>query len=717
MIIKKITLKNFFRYGPNEQILDLSGTGISGITGPNGYGKSTSIVDSLCFAFYGKYRCSSVDDVVNRYIGKDCKVGVEFEQDGKEYKILRYRKHSTHNNNVYIFQNDLDISGHTAADTNNKIIDIIRMPYIAFINSSVFSSELYSAFLANKVSERLVVFENILSLKEITAFYLETKEILKELGNSMEEIDTNVVSAKRERDAIDKTSKDYSNSAREKLLKMKADKDAAKKSIDSYTASINELSIVDIELERSKLSNNSLKEEYELMLDRIKKEKETLTVKEDKDDLSIIDKYKDVDFEENRNKELKYAEDLETIKARENGYTVSMGTIKSLDNEAVSLAKKIDENKYKLKTIDEKIRKLDEATCPFCGQHLTSERAEDEKKKAASEFEELKGEIADDEKKLEEVEENLKEERERYNYLISDANRIKEKLDNSFYPNTELIKEQYENALKNVKAIEELREKNKARFVELLDEERRVEDKLEQLSFTNFTIEELDSMADKIQAFKDKIVECERQIAEIDGQVKTVYDKSYVDGLNKQIEKLDKEISELMEKKDALNDDIVHYEFLADCFSNKSGGFKKYFIGEMIDVFNAKISQYLPFFFEDDVRIEFDKNLNDKITMDGYEISFNSFSQGQRQRAELAINFALFDVARIFFSNDNKLLILDEMDKGLDKFGIKAMIDLLNGFDKQLKIFVVSHNPLMEEEIDSKIKISRDENGFSILNA
>ena len=142
---------------------------------------------------------------------------------------------------------------------------------------------------------------------------------------------------------------------------------------------------------------------------------------------------------------------------------------------------------------------------------------------------------------------------------------------------------------------------------------------------------------------------------------------------------------------------------------------KKYFIGEMIDVFNTKINQYLPFFFEEDVKITFDKNLNETIKMDEFEVGFSSFSQGQRQRAELAINFALFDVARIFFSNDNKLLILDEMDKGLDKFGIKAMINLLKGFDKQLKIFIVSHNPLMDEEIDTKIKISRDTNGFSIL--
>ena len=78
------------------------------------------------------------------YTEKDCKIGVELEEQGVNYKIIRYRKHTTHNNNVYIFKEDKDISGHTVAETNNLILDIIKMPYIAFTNSCVFSSELYS---------------------------------------------------------------------------------------------------------------------------------------------------------------------------------------------------------------------------------------------------------------------------------------------------------------------------------------------------------------------------------------------------------------------------------------------------------------------------------------------------------------------------------------------------------------------------------------------
>lgn len=715
MIIKKITLKNFFRYGPNEQTLDLTGTGINGIVGPNGYGKSTSIVDSLCFVFYGKYRCDTVDEVVNRYIGKDCKVGVEFEQDGKEYKIIRYRKHTTHNNNVYIFEGDKDISGHTAAETNSKIIDIIKMPYIAFINSSVFSSELYSAFLANKVSERLIVFENILSLKEITLFYTKTKEILKELNEEKLKIDTEKVAISSEKNAIQYSIDDYSNNAKTKLLEMKSKKDEAKKNIEECNNKINELSIINIDEEKLKLSNNSLKEEYNRTLTRIENEISSLTVKENPEDLLIVEKYKNINFEENKLKELKYKEDLETIKTRENGYNVLFEKLNSLKNEYESLKNNNIINQKKLNESNENLFKLNQATCPFCGQHLTNEKAEEEKIKIEKIIKELKDENEDNSNRIIQLEEEIKEASENYNWLIGDANRIKENLDKNFIPNTELILEQYNNALKNIKEIEALKVKNDLRISELLNEKNELKTKIENIKITNYTEEELNSISNKINSLKENISDNEKIIASIDGQVSSVYDKKYVENLKKQIEENEGKLKNIEEKLKDVNNYIVHYTYLSDCFSNKAGGFKKYFIGEMIDVFNTKINQYLPFFFEEDVKIEFDKNLNDEITMDGYPIGFSSFSQGQRQRAELAINFALFDVARIFFSNDNKLLILDEMDKGLDKFGIKAMINLLNGFDKQLKIFIVSHNPLMDDEINTKIKIGRDTNGFSTL--
>lgn len=715
MIINKITLKNFYRYGSNEQELDLTGSGITGIVGLNGYGKSTCIIDSLTFALFGKYRCDTIDGVVNRYVGKDCKVGVEFTEGGETYKVIRYRAHTTHKNNVYIFKGDKDISGHTAAETNAKILDLIKMNYIAFTNSAVFSSELYSAFLANKVSERLVIFENILSLKEITAFYTETKKIIKELENTKSETVIKLKSVEAEINTIKNTVDTYSNNARSKLIQMKAEKESLKKKIETEEARIKELSIVDVDLEKSKLSNNTLKEEYKNKIISIQEELKSLVLPNISNEMLIIDKYQNFDFEENRIKEEKYKEDLETIKIRENGYTILQQTNFATSEQIKNIEFNINSWKNEQKEIYKKIEALNSALCPFCGQHLTSEKAEEELKKIKSRNSELEDLISENSEGLEKLNLKLKEDQEQYTWLLGEANRIKQSLNKDFVPNTELVIEQYNNAIKVVRDFEQKQRDQNIKVTELNSKLDEYNKKLNSLELTNYTEEELNSMADKIKACKDSIEECNRNIAAIDGSVKTVYDKTYVEDLNKSIEDKQKGFDSIKQECDALDYDLKHYSCLADSFSNKSDGFKKYFIGEMIDLFNAKINQYLPFFFSENVKIKFDKDLNDKIFMDDFEVGFSSFSQGQRQRAELAISFALFDVARVYFSNDNKLFILDEMDKGLDKYGIKAMLNVLKGFDEQLRIFIVSHNPLLEEEIESKIKIKRDSNGFSII--
>ena len=429
------------------------------------------------------------------------------------------------------------------------------------------------------------------------------------------------------------------------------------------------------------------------------------------------EKYKNINFEENKNKELKYKEDSEILKIRENGYKLSLSNQENLKQKINELNKNINNLIKEKEENITKIVELQKQICPFCGQHLSSEKAEKEKEKASKKLEEIELDLIDFKKEVEQSNISLNDERENYNFLISDYNRIKENLNTDFIPNTELAIEQYNSALNKLNEIQQQNILNSSKKEEIEKEINSLKEKAEKLEITNYTIEELNSISSKIEENKKLIQDYEKQISAINASVSTVYDKTYIEDLKSKLEVKNKDMLEINNEIEKVNNDLFHYSFLADCFSNKSGGFKKYFIGEMIDLFNTKINQYLPFFFTEDVKIEFDKDLNDKITMDGYVVDFNSFSQGQRQRAELAINFALFSVARVFFSNDNNLLIMDEMDKGLDKYGLKAMLNLLNGFDKQLRIFIVSHNPLLEEEISSKIKIERDENGFSKIVA
>lgn len=713
MIFKKVSVKNFFRYGNNEQSLDLTGEGITGIVGNNGNGKSSIVVDSLVFALYGKYRTPTVDGVVNMYTGKNCKVSLEFSVDGQDYKIIRYRKHDTQENNLYLFKGDKDISGHTAAQTNAIILDLIKMPYIAFTNSCLFSSELYDGFLTKTNSERLAIFENILSLKEISLLYTETKNVLKELDKNRDEIVSKRDNLKGEQKTIQETIDTYSNNARSKLLEMKSNKDNYKKLIEELEKRIEELSIIDIDKEKAKLGNLTLKEEYENNVSKLIKEQKELEVNIPAELVSFFEKYKDVNFEENKLKEQKYNEDLQTISNRESGYKLSLEKLNSLKKEKAEKEAKLNFNKNKLAELNLRLEKLKSAKCPFCGQLMETHQANEEIKKANEEIKSLDNSLLEDE--IKELDKKIEEENDNYNWLLVDYNVLKENLDKNFIPNSDVVAEQFKNVSSKLNELNEKKIKNSLRYEEITDEIRKINDKINSIELSKYTEEELENISEKINKQKELISNYEKEIATIDGSALTVYDKKYVDDLKSKLEIKTNELNEVNSNLKEIDDDIFHYQFLQDLFSNKSGGFKKYFIGEMISVFNSKINQYLPFFFSEKVEINFDKDLEDTIKMDDFKIDFKSFSQGQRQRAELAVSFALFEVARIYFQNDNKLLILDEVDKGLDKFGIKSMINLLNGFDKQLKIFIVSHNPLLDEEISDKIKISRDENGFSVI--
>ena len=319
--IKSVSIKNFFSYGPQETVIDLSGNGITNISGSNGVGKST-IIEAMLFALYGKTRQEKVADVVNRSVGKDCKVSVEFVGDDDEvYKVLRYRAHTTHKDKVYLFKGDKDISSKNISDTNEQIIDYFGMPYVAFVNSTVFSTEFYSNFFAANNTDRLNIFENILSLKEISYFYEEVKKIIKEIEESEIESKMKYTESNTKVEAAQENLDTYNKQAKEKLLQLKSEKEDAQRAIEEAKVALKELGAIDVVTEKAKLSNTTLNEEYEKQINEKKKLHDELnafnTFPEEESELLV--KYGDFDFNDNKKKEEKYKSDLETIRTRESG--------------------------------------------------------------------------------------------------------------------------------------------------------------------------------------------------------------------------------------------------------------------------------------------------------------------------------------------------------------------------------------------------------------
>jgi len=717
--IKSVSIKNFFSYGPQETIFDLSGEGLVNISGKNGVGKST-IIEAMLFALYGKTRQELVKDVINRKIGKDCKVSVEFVgDDGEIYKVLRYRAHTTHGDKVYLFKGDKDISCKNTSDTNELIIDYFGMPYVAFVNSTVFSSEFYSNFFSAKNSDRLVVFENILSLKEVSYFYAEIKKIIKELNTKKDEVVSKRSVAEGKADYAQKNLDDYSAQAKEKLLELKKQKEEAQKKIDEAEKEEKELEFIDVAAEKAKLSNTTLSEEYEKQIKEKQKLHDELnsinTFPEEESELLV--KYGDFDFDENKKKEEKYKTDLETIKTRESGIEKAKVQLDGSMEKARTLKSQKESSEKELEKQKKDLEKVKDAICPYCGHEMDAEETAQKREAIDKKIKELEEDIEDFDKQLKEEKLNLEDFKNTYDTLLTDVNTIKENLDKDFVSNSDVIKEKYLNALKHKTEFDKTYEENCKKQAELFVEITELKEKKSKLELSKYTEEYINSIGDKLTELAKIKTDNNLIITAVNGNVKSAYDKNYVEKFKAEIEEFKKEVEEIQKEVDALEYDIKHYEYLAECCSNKSGGFKKFFIDEMIPVFNEKINQYLPFFFNDrKIEVKFDKDLNDKLYSDGEEITFASLSCGQKTRMEIAAAFALFGVSRVFFSNQSGLLIVDELlDRGLDEFGIKASISILEGFAEESKVFVISHNPVVKDNITEVIDIKADENGFSYI--
>lgn len=711
MKFEEVALKNFFRYGNNEQVFKLNRGGIWNITGINGVGKS-SIIEAIVWCLFGKTRQDTLDEIVNRKTKKDCKVSVTFSNDEITYKVIRYRAHTVHKNDILFFKNDEDITGHTAAETNQLIQDVLGFNYITFVNSTIFSSTLYNKFLDAENKERLIVMENLLDLKQITAFYAATKGFIKETKKELEEVNIKFSARDATLESAKNALSSYKESAKNKLLELKRNKQKAEDDKKILEKAKKELLEINIEEEKEKINNKNYLNELKEKLDKKTRE---LQMKKyaSKEAVEFVEKYSGVDFSSEISKfesnKIKQEEKEKILKEIEEKKSL----IKDLEKEVLLNEEKKKDIQNQIDEIDEKLKTTIAGECPTCHQKINEKEIEEKKKL----YELQRKEKLSDLNSLS----NINDKKNEIIVLLDNIKELKNKFDSAIIEqcinNPEVIKEKYEKYKIEVDSVDSTNKIIDTHNEIISSELKEIKDEIDKCGNpkTSWTIEKLENLKDSLKDLDKKISQCDIDIATAIGSVSSAFDKNYVLELEENIKKTSSDKEEVFVEKQKLEEDEKYYNYLADCFSNKSNGFKKFFIGEMIDAFNDNINQYLPFFFNEKVSIKFDKDLNDTIEMDDVEISYNSFSKGQKTRAELAIAFALFGLSRYYYSNSNNILMVDEMlDDGLDEFGIRSSLNILSGFSDST-VYIISHNDNVKELIDNRITIERDENTFSVI--
>jgi DNA repair exonuclease SbcCD ATPase subunit len=246
----------------------------------------------------------------------------------------------------------------------------------------------------------------------------------------------------------------------------------------------------------------------------------------------------------------------------------------------------------------------------------------------------------------------------------------------------------------------------------------------------------LDACLNKLNKKLEKIADINRVLTQKNIELSTV--NNTISILNKQIATLNSEIKE--HKQDTANADVEKAKLkeLAESamlmLQNKTqlgeqknlqdiaslllrdNGIKTAIIREYLPVMNKLINKYLNI-MDSYIHFELDENFNEVIkSRFRDEFTYASFSEGEKQRIDLAILFTWRQIAKMKNSVNTNLLIFDEiMDSSLDSAGTESFMSLLEQFGDDTNIFVISHKgDLLFDKFHSVIRIEK-KNDFSVI--
>ena len=166
--------------------------------------------------------------------------------------------------------------------------------------------------------------------------------------------------------------------------------------------------------------------------------------------------------------------------------------------------------------------------------------------------------------------------------------------------------------------------------------------------------------------------------------------------------------TELIERK--------QYEELASNLLRDTG-IKTTIIREYLPVMNKLINKYLAA-MDFYVTFELDETFNEKIRARYRdEFTYDSFSEGEKMRIDLAILFTWRQIAKMKNSVNTNLLLLDEIfDSSLDVSGTDYFLNLMNTMGEKTNVFVISHKgDQLFDKFRSVIRFEK-KNDFSIIS-
>lgn len=185
MIPLQLTLSNFFSY--QHATLDFSGLHTACICGENGAGKS-SLLEAIAWAVWGKSRAKTEDDAI-RLGEKEVYVEFTFQYQEQVFRILRSRRRGQSAALEFQVQTAEGFRAITAKgvrDTQQKIIDVLKLDYDTFIHSAYLRQGHADDFMLKRPRERKQVLADLLKLDRYDKLAERARDISKQAKGQLE---------------------------------------------------------------------------------------------------------------------------------------------------------------------------------------------------------------------------------------------------------------------------------------------------------------------------------------------------------------------------------------------------------------------------------------------------------------------------------------------------------------------------------------------------
>src|SRR5210317_2021852 len=216
----------------------------------------------------------------------------------------------------------------------------------------------------------------------------------------------------------------------------------------------------------------------------------------------------------------------------------------------------------------------------------------------------------------------------------------------------------------------------------------------------NIEMSKLNTSINEINKFSDSL---HNEILLLEGKEEDTKSlETKLELLKKQLEETKLELNKIVEEKKYI--DVIR-EILSD------KGAKAKIIKKYLPIMNTLINQYLQSmdFF---VNFHLDEEFNETVKSRHRDVfDYNSFSEGEKMRIDLALVFTWRSIAKMKNSGNTNLMVLDEIfDSSLDGQGTDDFFKIVRKMEKE-NIFIISHKgDILFDKFTNIIKFEKEHN-------